>query len=154
MGAWEDRHPVHITQLVSGRAGNQTWHCKLWDSDFLNIPMLPSVETSAIYLGVREGQILISRYACNSFLPLSEYKYNKPHHHGAIIDLLTGQVECRSAGGPCMVDAYLRSPVSTRFVSAASMQCQLSPLRREGRQGCFENCPCLSGRIYVEFSFR
>lgn len=71
---------------------------------------------------MREGQILISQHACNSFLPLSEYKYNKPHHHGAIVNLMTGQVECRSAGGPCMVDAYLCSPVSTRFVSAASMQ--------------------------------
>ena len=41
-------------------ASNPTW--KTLRSRLFN-PMLPSVEASAIYLGVREGQILISQYA-------------------------------------------------------------------------------------------
>lgn len=49
--------------------------------------MLPSVEASAVYLGVREGQILISQYACNSLLLLSGCKYDKLRGHGAVIYL-------------------------------------------------------------------
>ena len=68
--------------------------------------MLPSVEAPAIYLGVREGQILISQYACNSFLLLSGCKYNKLHGHGAVIclwDRTGGRWVCRwSLHGRCL----------------------------------------------------
>lgn len=116
-------------------ASNPTW--KTLRSRLFN-PMLPSVEASAIYLGVREGQILISQYACNSFLLLRGCKYDKLHGRGAVIclwDRTGGTWVCRwSLCGGCLCTLtclHTGSAKQLRMVSAASVQSVGCPLPLE-----------------------